>query len=213
IHIEGTIVDNQTEWLVRLGDLSLKMQKYGFDFGNRTRADEQKLLTSEEITLTQMYTYGTLVRTNSNIILPELENFKQVEIIKEDKIKDKKEKVLLEKKEITKKEMDLKSFTNNLGIIALPETEVIKTDITPPILKSSYISETMEPSISDNILLSSDINPPPIGSTLPELPSFDLASLGYGELPTVDNIIGLPVYKTQSYDSFDFESFSEENMA
>ncbi len=45
IHITGTIVQDQTEWLVRLGDLLIRMHKFGFDFIERKRADEEIFLT------------------------------------------------------------------------------------------------------------------------------------------------------------------------
>ena len=60
IHIEGTIVEDQTEWLVRIADLILPLRKFGFGFIERERADKEKFLTEEEITLTQMYTYATI---------------------------------------------------------------------------------------------------------------------------------------------------------
>ena len=60
IHIDGTIVEDQTEWLVRLGDLIVPLQEYGFLIELRERADKEKFLTEEEITMTQMYTYGVI---------------------------------------------------------------------------------------------------------------------------------------------------------
>jgi len=71
INIEGTIVQDQTEWLVRLQDLIEGMRNFGFDFTERKRADEERFLTEEEITMTQMYTYGVISATEK-ISLPEM---------------------------------------------------------------------------------------------------------------------------------------------
>ena len=72
IHIEGTIVEDQTEWLVRLGDLVGPMKQFGFQL-ERERADKEKFLTEEEITMTQMYSYGTFVG-NGTGNLPSIEH-------------------------------------------------------------------------------------------------------------------------------------------
>jgi len=72
IHIEGTIVQDQTEWLVRLSDLIIPLRTMGFDFQYRKRADEERLLNNYEITMTQMYTYAIIHTVNPNIILPEI---------------------------------------------------------------------------------------------------------------------------------------------
>jgi len=75
IHIEGTIVEDQTEWLVRLGDLIMPLGKFGFEFYERNRADDEKFLTEEEITMTQMYTSGVIRRNpdiTDTVSLPEL---------------------------------------------------------------------------------------------------------------------------------------------
>ena len=60
IHIEDSIVTDQTEWLVRLNDLLVRTEKYGFKFTMMKKADEEKFLTEDEIIMTQMYTYGML---------------------------------------------------------------------------------------------------------------------------------------------------------
>ena len=67
IHIDGTIVEDQTEWLVRLGDLIVPLEKYGFLVEVRERADKEKFLTEEEITMTQMYTYGVIGGTAAEL--------------------------------------------------------------------------------------------------------------------------------------------------
>ena len=58
IDIEGTIVEKQKEWLVRLDDLRIRFEKYGFEIFKIQKADEEKFLTDSEIIMTQMYTYG-----------------------------------------------------------------------------------------------------------------------------------------------------------
>lgn len=77
IDIEGTIVKDQVEWLVRLGDLIMPLRKMGFDFAKRQRADEERFLTEEEITMTQMYTYAvvqTVDTPEGKKELPELQD-------------------------------------------------------------------------------------------------------------------------------------------
>lgn len=72
IHIEDTIVQDQTEWLVRLSDLILPLRQLGFDFEMRERADKERFLNNNEITMTQMYTYAIIHTVNPNIKLPEI---------------------------------------------------------------------------------------------------------------------------------------------
>ena len=47
------------------------MRNFGFDFTKRKRADEERFLTEEEITMTQMYTYG-VIGPAGEISLPEM---------------------------------------------------------------------------------------------------------------------------------------------
>lgn len=72
IHISDSIVTDQTEWLVRLEDLKIRMGKYGFDFTMMEKADKERFLTEDEIIMTQMYTYGKLAQVR-DVALPELE--------------------------------------------------------------------------------------------------------------------------------------------
>ena len=72
IHIEGTIVQDQTEWLVRLNDLILPMRRLGFDYQIQRRADDDRFLNEEEITMTQMYTYAIIHSVNPGITLPDI---------------------------------------------------------------------------------------------------------------------------------------------
>jgi SAM-dependent methyltransferase len=64
IHIEGTIVEDQTEWLVRLNDLTTPLREFGFDYIEHQRANEEEFLSNNEIILTQMYTYGVIANKN-----------------------------------------------------------------------------------------------------------------------------------------------------
>jgi len=74
IHIEGTIVEDQTEWLVRLNDLITPLRNFGFDYIEKRRADEEAFLSEDEIILTQMYTYGVVKSVlDKKYLLPELE--------------------------------------------------------------------------------------------------------------------------------------------
>jgi len=82
IDIEGTIVEKQREWLVRLDDLKLRLDKYGFEIKMIHKANEEKFLTESEMMMTRMYTYGMFGRKD---IVSELEfiNFeKQVKQMK-----------------------------------------------------------------------------------------------------------------------------------
>ena len=61
IDIPGTIVEKQTEWLVRLYDLTLRMPN--FEIKHLHRADTEKFLSSKEDVYTQMYSFGQISRT------------------------------------------------------------------------------------------------------------------------------------------------------
>ena len=71
IDIKDTIVRDQTEWLVRLDDLKIRLSKYGFDIVKREKMDVERFLTQEEITMTQMYSYGVISRIADTGPLPE----------------------------------------------------------------------------------------------------------------------------------------------
>ena len=79
IHIEDSIVTDQTEWLVRLNDLLVRTEKYGFKFTLMQKADEEKFLTEDEIIMTQMYTYGMLKQTE-DMELPDIKVSEVVEL-------------------------------------------------------------------------------------------------------------------------------------
>tara|TARA_R110001599_G_scaffold349372_2_gene577687 strand:+ start:348 stop:3398 length:3051 start_codon:yes stop_codon:yes gene_type:complete len=78
IDIEGTIVEKQKEWLVRLDDLRLRFDKYGFETKKLEKADGERFLTEAEIIMTQMYSYGIYGRKD---IISETEflNYKNIE--------------------------------------------------------------------------------------------------------------------------------------
>ena len=73
INIEGTIVENQKEWLVRLDDLKLRLGKRGISLQVLRKANEEKFLNESETLMTKMYTYGSFLRTKGE------ENLKVVE--------------------------------------------------------------------------------------------------------------------------------------
>lgn len=60
IDIPGTIVEKQTEWLVHLYDLVLRMPN--FEIKHLHRADTEKFLSSKEDVYTQMYSFGKISR-------------------------------------------------------------------------------------------------------------------------------------------------------
>lgn len=70
IDIKNSIVQDQTEWLVRLDDLFNLLGEHGFTYPNKkdiSKADGEKFLTEEEIIMTQMYTYGKSVGTGKKL--------------------------------------------------------------------------------------------------------------------------------------------------
>ena len=58
VNIPGTIVEDQTEWLVRLDDLRLRFRLYGFKVESLQRADREGFLNDHERIMTTMYSYG-----------------------------------------------------------------------------------------------------------------------------------------------------------
>jgi len=84
IDIKGSIVQNQREWLVYLDDLRIRLANYGFNFTKMEKADNEKFLTEEEITMTQMYTYGTLEKLEEKPQLPEITDIKTKTFKKEE---------------------------------------------------------------------------------------------------------------------------------
>lgn len=68
IHIPDSIVTQQSEWLVRLDDLILRLNQHGFDIDYLTRADKEGLLTTSERIYTNMFTYGRFIPSHENNI-------------------------------------------------------------------------------------------------------------------------------------------------
>ncbi len=62
INIKGTIVENQREWLVRLDDLKLRLEKKGIFQQIVRKADEEKFLTEAEVIMTRMYSYSSFLK-------------------------------------------------------------------------------------------------------------------------------------------------------
>ena len=117
IHIEGTIVEDQTEWLVRLKDLIIPLQKYGFSI-TRERADKEKFLTEEEITLTQMYTYGSFQGNGTQ--LPELSQLPPLPAI--------------EKPQIVEQKLPQIETTKLLPNITVPPPFIPPTEVELPLI-------------------------------------------------------------------------------
>lgn len=58
IDIRDSIVEDQTEWIVHLDDLRLRLAKHGFNIDWISRADKERFLSEKEIPFTSMYSYG-----------------------------------------------------------------------------------------------------------------------------------------------------------
>ena len=86
IDIQGTIVENQKEWLVRLDDLKLRLGKRGINLQVLRQANEEKFLNESETLMTKMYTYGSFLRTKG-------EEFENKDVEKKEIEKDFVEKV------------------------------------------------------------------------------------------------------------------------
>lgn len=65
INIDNTIVQNQTEWLVYIEDLSVVLERYGFNLRYVHRADKENFLSLHEQIFTSMYTYGIYSNVNN----------------------------------------------------------------------------------------------------------------------------------------------------
>jgi len=76
IDIKNTIVQNQTEWLPTLGNLTYNLKQFGMKQLFQRRADKQKFITSDALKLTRLYSYGVYA---SNM-LTSIVNVKKVPI-------------------------------------------------------------------------------------------------------------------------------------
>ncbi len=65
VSIPGTIVEDQVEWLVRLDDLTLRLEKKGIVLKELHRASGEKLLTRESSVYTSLYSYGYYERVSN----------------------------------------------------------------------------------------------------------------------------------------------------
>jgi len=83
INIEGTIVENQTEWLVRLVDLEKRLAKSGFKLTMLERANQELFLTPEETVFSSMYSYGIFTQNEKNVEVVEVVEVAEVEEEKE----------------------------------------------------------------------------------------------------------------------------------
>jgi len=67
IDIKGTIVNKQTEWLVFINDLRLKLGSYGFGLLWERRSDKEKFLSPAGLQLSKMYSYGIFGPTDNPV--------------------------------------------------------------------------------------------------------------------------------------------------
>jgi len=58
----GTIVEEQTEWLVRLNDMSFTLGSSNMILSTKNRADQELFLSSFGKTLSSLYTYGRMLK-------------------------------------------------------------------------------------------------------------------------------------------------------
>ena len=66
INIPGTIVEDQTEWLVKLDDLQVRLEPYGLSLRSLERADKEGFLNQAERVYTNMYSYGSFSPISEN---------------------------------------------------------------------------------------------------------------------------------------------------
>lgn len=66
INIPNTIVEDQTEWLVKIDDLQIRLEKYGLSLRSLERADKEGFLTQTERVYTTMYSYGSFSTSIEN---------------------------------------------------------------------------------------------------------------------------------------------------
>lgn len=80
--LKNTIVGDQHEFLVKLSDLTLRLEKYGFSLMELHKADKQLLLPDDKQLYSSMYSYGYYQNTNKNMLskLPKLINIKIEEV-------------------------------------------------------------------------------------------------------------------------------------
>lgn len=62
VHINESIVTEQDEYLVRLDDLQQELALLGFNEGERSRCDKEKLMTIGERGFSSLFTYGSFIK-------------------------------------------------------------------------------------------------------------------------------------------------------
>ena len=70
IDIRESIVEDQMEYLVFIGDLMLRLQPYNFTLSEIFRADKEKFLSAPESIFSQLYSYGIFTRSSSPTPIP-----------------------------------------------------------------------------------------------------------------------------------------------
>lgn len=66
--LNDTIVGDQHEFLVKLSDLTIRLNKYGFSLMEIHKADKQLLLPKDKQLYTSMYSYGYYQNTNKKLL-------------------------------------------------------------------------------------------------------------------------------------------------
>jgi hypothetical protein len=156
INIPNTIVEDQTEWLVKIDDLQIRLEKYGFSLRSIERADKEGFLTQAERVYTTMYSYGSFTPSSEN---------KAPRIVEE----------LVDR-------MTTDDFDTASGrVMSLPVSPEIKTSpssvlsspskITSPSYPSMFSPSKIAPDTLKSVIITEDtIKTPDIGGTLPFLP-------------------------------------------
>lgn len=66
--LPGTIVGHQREYLVKLEQLSEKLEKYGIYLQELNKANKEKFLSEDNQTFTSLYSYGYYTNTNPDLL-------------------------------------------------------------------------------------------------------------------------------------------------
>ena len=81
IDIPGTMVEQQTEPIVHLDDLIVALKEYGILLEYMKRADSELFMSGSELIFTQMYTYGSFVRTGEGLMKEQVREVAPIEVI------------------------------------------------------------------------------------------------------------------------------------
>lgn len=142
INIPGTIVQNQTEWLVFLDDLIVRARKWNAHLNmiEVRRADSEKFLTREESLFSQMYSYGVF----------ELRKKPKTPIILRPIISDRIIPPVEKVQELTEEEIDLTEEREKTRVqinlpVSQPITQLIKIRHVPlsmlPVIPAKRVGE------------------------------------------------------------------------